>query len=113
METQEATMLAQYLFQKTEKKESIYFKEYENEHRGQVQIVVVELPKEEIEDLKNYLDLRFKGDMEYYQHEYFADWDLIRKMREKQIQDMIAYDIERYYMYELGRYEKITGIKVS
>ena len=106
-------MLAQYLFQKTEKKESIYFKEYENEHRGQVQIVVVELPKEEIKDLKKYLDLRFKGDMEYYKQEYFIDWEKIRRIRQKEIENMIAYDIERYYMYELGRYERITGIKVS
>lgn len=104
MERQEATILAQYLFQKTEKKESIYFKEYENEYRGQVQIIVVELPKEKIEDLKEYLDLRFKGDMEYYKQEYFIDWEKIRRMREKRIQDMILYDIEKYYEYELSMY---------
>lgn len=113
METQEATMLAQYLFQKTEKKESIYFREYENEYRGQVQIVIVELPESEIRHLKQYLDLRFSGDMEYYKQEYFIDWEKIRRMREKQIQDMILYDIEKYYEYELSRYQKITGLKVG
>lgn len=113
METQEATMLAQYLFQKTEKKENIYFKEYENEYRGQVQIVIVELPESEIRHLKQYLDLRFSGDMEYYKQEYFIDWEKIRRMREKQIQDMILYDIEKYYEYELSRYQKITGLKVG
>ena len=113
METQEATMLAQYLFQKTEKKENIYFKEYENEYRGQVQIVIVELPESEIRHLKQYLDLRFSKDMEYYKQEYFIDWEKIRRMREKQIQNMILYNIEKYYEYELYRYQKITGIKVG
>jgi len=113
MERQEATMLAQYLFQKTEKKENIYFKEYENEHRGQVQIVIVELPESEIRHLKQYLDLRFGGDMEYYKQEYFIDWEKIRRMRQKEIENMILYDIEQYYLYELRRYERITRIKVS
>ena len=113
MESQEATMLAQYLFQKTEKKENIYFKEYENEYRGQVQIIVVELEKENIKDLKHYLNIRYKGDMEEYKRERIINWEKLKAIREEQIQDMILYNIERYYQYELERYEKTTKTKVG
>ena len=34
-------------------------------------------------------------------------------MREKQIQDMVLYDIEKILFIRLSKYEKITGLKVG
>lgn len=108
-------LLYQYLIdnRKAKDEENIYFKEYYNEHRGNIQILSLEVNRKVIKDIKQFLNLLVVGDIEKYKIEKIINWEKIKKIREKQIQDMILYDIERYYQYELERYQKVTGVKVG
>lgn len=106
-------ILYKFLLKEKVKNSIPYYKEYYNEHRGNIQILSIEVNKKVIKDIKDFLNLLVGGNMEKYKREKVINWEKIKRIREKQIQDMILYDIERYYQYELERYEKITKTKVG
>lgn len=106
-------LLYQYLINNMKNRESVYFKEYFNEYRGNIQILSVEVNPKIIKDVKEFIILLVDKNINKYQREQIINWEKIKSIRKKQIQDMILYDIEKYYEYELSRYEKITGLKVG
>lgn len=93
--------------------EETYYKEYENEYRGKIQIISVTFNKKKTNEIKNFIETLIKINREKFSRKYKINWKKLKNIRQKQIQDMILYDIESYYLYELSRYEKITGIKVG
>lgn len=106
-------ILYKYLLRKRSKDSIPYYREYYNEYRGNIQILSIEVNKKNIKDVKNFLILLTDGDIEKYKREKIINWEKLKEIREKQIQNMILYDIENYYLYELAKYEKVTGIKVG
>ena len=105
-------LLYRYLIEHR-KEENIYFKEYYNEHRGNIQILSIQINENLVKDLKHFIILLADENIDKYKIEEIIDWEKLKKIREKQIQDMILYDIEKYYLYELGKYQKVTGLKVG
>lgn len=106
-------ILYKFLLKEKVKNSIPYYKEYYNEHRGNIQILSIEVNKKVIKDIKDFLNLLVGGNMEKYEREKIINWEKIKRIREKQIQDMVLYDIEKYYEYELSKYQKITSLKVG
>ena len=115
MDNSDIGLLYQYLIdnRKEKNEESIYFKEYYNEYRGNIQILSIEVDEKIIRDFKEYIILLVDKNIEKYQKEKVINWERIKTIRQNKIQDMILYDIEKYYQYELEKYEKITKTKVG
>lgn len=61
----------------------VYFKEYENEYRGKVDIFVIELKKNHSRDFKAFIKLLFKHDLVRYSKNKEINWEKLKNIREK------------------------------
>jgi hypothetical protein len=77
------------------KNEDIYFNEYENEYRGKVQIINIEIKqKKAADELKKHLYVLKQSNINFYRKEYKINWEKIKKRREKYIEEEIIYNLE-------------------